>query len=75
MAEGMGKIMKAGTRILFALLGGVAGYQTAQFLLKQGWWPGGSMAHMIAVNLLSIGLFSLVGFILTHYFIKGLGLI
>ncbi len=40
MAEGIGKIMKAGTRILFALLGGVAGYQTAQFLLKLDWWPG-----------------------------------
>ncbi len=75
MAEGIGRIMKAGTRILFALLGGVAGYQTAQFLLKQGWWPGQSMTHMISVNLLFIGLFSLAGFILTHYFIKGLGLI
>jgi uncharacterized protein YacL len=75
MAEGFGRIMKAGTRILFALLGGVAGYQMAQFALKQGWWPGISMSQVIAVNLLSIGFLSLAGFILTSYFVRGLGLI
>ena len=75
MAEGFGRIMKAGTRILFALLGGVAGYQMAQFALKQGWWPGISMSHVIAVSLLFIGFLSLAGFILTSYFVRGLGLI
>ena len=75
MAEGFGRIMKAGTRVLFAMLGGVAGYQMAQFVLKQGWWPGVSMSHVIAVNLIFIGSLSLAGFILTSYFIKGLGFI
>jgi uncharacterized protein YacL len=75
MAEGFGRIMKAGTRILFAMLGGVAGYQMAQFVLKQGWWPGVSMSHVIAVNLIFIGFLSLAGFILTSYFIRGLGFI
>jgi uncharacterized protein YacL len=75
MAEGFGRIMKAGTRILFALLGGVAGYQMAQFALKQGWWSGISMSHVIAVNLLFIGFLSLAGFILTSYFVRGLGMI
>lgn len=75
MAEGFVRIMKAGTRILFALLGGVAGYQMAQFALKQGWWSGISMSHVIAVNLLFIGILSLAGFILTSYFVRGLGMI
>lgn len=75
MAEGLGRIMKAGTRILFALLGGVAGYQVAQFALKQGWWPGTTVSHLIAVNLFSIGFLSLLGFILASYFLKGLGFI
>ena len=75
MAEGFVRIMKAGTRILFALLGGVAGYQMAQFALKQGWWSGISMSHVITVNLLFIGILSLAGFILTSYFVRGLGMI
>lgn len=72
MAEGFGKILKAGTRVLFSLLGGVAGYQVAQIILRQGWWQGGSMSHIIAINLLFIGALSLIGFILSIYFVKGL---
>ncbi|NLI95600.1 MAG: TRAM domain-containing protein [Synergistaceae bacterium] len=72
MAEGFGRILKAGTRILFSLLGGVAGYQVAQILLRQGWWKGVSMSHIVAINLLFIGSLSLVGFILSIYFVKAL---
>jgi len=65
-------LRKQGFSPLFSLLGGVAGYQVAQIVLRQGWWQGGSMSHIIAINLLFIGSLSLIGFILSIYFVKGL---
>lgn len=75
MAEGFGKIVFGAARGLLALLGGIAGYQVARWVVSEGWLPWTSMLHVLVLNGLCVLVLGGMGYLLTPYFIKSLGFI
>lgn len=75
MADGIVKIMLFLARIVFVLLGGVAGYQLARFTLAQNWWPWGAFPYVLAPFLVGITVFAMIGYLITPIFVKTLGFI
>ncbi|WP_352426253.1 PIN/TRAM domain-containing protein [Aminomonas paucivorans] len=74
MAEsGMVRIVRGTLRSLLTLLGGVAGYQIAQFIIRESWWPQITQPHPVGWISLCVVLFGLFGFILSPLFWLGLG--
>lgn len=60
-------------RALLTILGGVAGFQLAQFFLREHWPTAISLVHPILLTFVFIVFFSLVGFVSTPLFMWGLG--
>ncbi|MBL3572282.1 MAG: twitching motility protein PilT [Synergistaceae bacterium] len=75
MAEGFGKVLFGAARGLLALLGGVAGYQVARWVLSEGWFPWTSMSHVLFLSIVCVVLFGAIGYLLTPFFLKSLGFI
>lgn len=75
MAEGFGKIVFGAARGLLALLGGIAGYQVARWIVSEGWLPWTSMLHVLVLNGLCVLVLGGMGYLLTPHFIKSLGFI
>ncbi len=73
MAEqGLVPLMKTLVRLLFSMLGGVAGYQTAQFAAEANWLPSLTLLQPVTWTVLCIVVFALLGFILAPLFWTGL---
>lgn len=59
-------------RALLALLGGIAGYQLARFLMQQDFWPWSGVPAMLAVTGATIVLVAGIGFLCAPLFLKAL---
>lgn len=71
--SGAGKIIRGTVRALFTLLGGVAGYQSALFVINENWLPQITQVHPIGWVAICAALFALSGFILAPLFWLGVG--
>lgn len=75
MAEGFGKVLFGAARGLLTLLGGVAGYQVARWIISEGWLPWTSMVHVLVLGGLCVLALGGIGYLLTPFFMKSLGFI
>lgn len=71
--SGMVRVLRGTVRSLLTLLGGVAGYQIAQFVIRENWWPQITQVHPVGWFGLCAVVFGLLGFILAPLFWLGLG--
>lgn len=62
-------------RGLLALLGGVAGYQLARYIVAGGWWPWTGLTNILAFNVAFVLCLAGIGYLIAPLFIKGLGFI
>lgn len=62
-------------RTLFTLLGGLAGYQLARYILAEGWWPWPGLTNALAFNVAFMVCLAGIGYLLAPLFLKGLGFI
>ncbi|MDK2845513.1 MAG: hypothetical protein PWR18_115 [Synergistales bacterium] len=75
MAEGFTRVLNFLARGIFALLGGVVGYQLALWTIGHEWWPWAGFPQVMVPYILLIIAFGLVGYLITPVFTKFLGFI
>lgn len=73
--RGLGRFMFVIARGLLALLGGVAGYQLARYIVAEGWWPWPGLTNVLAFNIAFVICLAGMGYLIAPLFIKGLGFI
>ncbi len=73
--KGLGRFMFVIARAVFTLLGGLAGYQLARYILAEGWWPWSGLTNMLAFHIAVVVCLAGIGFLIAPLFLKGLGFI
>jgi len=75
MAKNVRKVLVVFARSLFVFIGAITGYEIAFVLISNKMWPWENVPHVIVLYLLSVVLFSLIGYMVTPLIVRILGFI
>lgn len=75
MAKKVRKVLVVFARSLFVFIGAITGYEIAFVLISNKMWPWENVPHVIILYLLSVILFSLIGYMVTPLIVRVLGFI